>query len=123
LIILVAGFTGSKEGPGDLFIKLAEELVSKNFAVLRFNFRHISEDFKEFHKMTIKGEISDLKLIINEMAKKFSKIGIVGESLGGLISVLAYSEKVNCLVLWYPAVFLKETDLGRNFSQKKRKKN
>ena len=118
LIILVHGFTGTKDGPGSLFLRLAEKLVSQDFAVLRFNFRYTTEDFREFHKMTIRSEVSDLKVIIDEMSKKFGKIGIVGESMGGLISVLAYNEKIKCLVLWYPAVFQKETDLGRRFLSK-----
>lgn len=122
LVILVHGFTGTKEGSGGLFIKLAEELVSKNFAVLKFNFRYTAEDFKDFNKMTIRGEVSDLKLIINEMSKRFEKIGIIGESMGGLISISAYNEKIKCLVLWYPAVFPKGTDLGRRFLSKKAEK-
>jgi pimeloyl-ACP methyl ester carboxylesterase len=118
LIILVHGFTGTMDGPGNLFIKLAEELVLKNFSVLRFNFRYTSEDFSQFDKMTIGGEVSDLKLIIDEMSKRFFRIGLVGESMGGAISILAYNEKIKCLVLWYPAIFLKETDLGKRFLSK-----
>jgi len=126
LIVLVHGFTGTIDGPGGLFVRLAEELSSRNFAALRFNFRYTTEDFSQFHKMTIKGEVSDLKLIINEMSKRFSKIGLVGESMGGLICVLAYNEKINCLpvglVLWYPAVFQRETDLGKRFLSKEAEK-
>lgn len=113
LVILVHGFTGSRDGPDGLFIKLAQELVFKNFAVLRFNFRFTTNDFRKFHKMTIEGEISDLKLIINEMSKRYKKIGLVGESFGGTISILCYEETIKCLVLWYPVVFLRETDLGK----------
>jgi len=119
LIILVSGFTITKQGPADgLWLKLAPKLVSQDFAVLRFNFRYTTEDFREFHKMSIRGEAGDLKVIIDEMSKKFGKIGIVGESMGGLISVLSYNEKIKCLVLWYPAVFQKETDLGKRFLSK-----
>jgi len=118
LIILVHGFTGSRDGPGGLFIKLAEKLVFKNFAALRFNFRFTSEDFSEFHKMTIDGEVSDLKLIINGMSKKYDKIGLVGTSMGGTISILSYDERIKYLVLWFPAIFHRETDLGRRFLSK-----
>jgi dienelactone hydrolase len=111
LVILVHGFTGSRDGPDGIFIKLAEDLVSKSFAVLRFNFRFTTENWSEFHNMTISGEVSDLKLIINEMSKEYGKIGLVGESMGGTISVLSYDEKVKCLVLWYPGIFLNETEL------------
>jgi dienelactone hydrolase len=122
LIILVHGFTGTMDGPGGLFIKLAKELANKDFVVLRFNFRFTSEDFSQFHKMTIGGEVSDLKLIIDEMSKRFSRIGLLGESMGGSICILAYNEKVKCLVLWYPAIFPKETDLGKRFLSKEAEK-
>ncbi len=115
LIILVHGFTGSKEGPGDAFIKLAEELVSRNFAVLRFNFRFTTDDWSEFQKMTVEEEVSDLKLIINEMSKYYEKIGLVGESLGGAVVILSYNERIKCLVLWYPVIFKKETIQGKKF--------
>jgi len=55
--------------------------------------------------MAIKGEVSDLKLIINEMSKNYINIGLVGESMGALISILSYDERIKCLVLWYPGVF------------------
>ena len=115
LVILVHGFTGTRDGPGGIFIKLAEELVSKNFVVLRFNFRFTTDDWSEFHKMTIKGEVSDLKLIIGEMSENYKKIGLVGESLGRSICILSYNKRIKCLVLWYPGVFPREADLGRRF--------
>jgi dienelactone hydrolase len=118
VIILVHGFTGSRDGPGGLFSKLAKKLVSKNFAVLKFNFRFTTDDFSEFHKMTIKGEVSDLKLIINEISRKYKKISLLGESIGGTISILSCDERIKCLVLWYPSVFQKETDLGKRFFSK-----
>jgi len=117
-IILVHGFTGSRDGPGGLFVKLAEELVSNNFAVLRFNFRFTSDDWSGFHRMTIKGEVSDLRVIMDEMVKRYEKIGLVGESLGGVISLLSYDDRIKCLVLWYPSIFIRETDLGNRFLSK-----
>lgn len=123
LVILVSGFTITKDGPAKgLWHKLASELVLKNFAALRFNFRFVSDDFSQFHKITISGKVSDLKLIIDEMSKKFSKIGLVGESMGGLISVLAYDKRINCLVLWYPGVFREGTDLEKRFLSKEAEK-
>jgi len=119
LIILVSGCTITKDGPAKgLWLKLAPELVSNNFAVLRFNYRFTTDDLSEFHKMTIKGEVSDLKLIVDEMSKKYDKIGLLGESLGGTISILGYDERIKCLVLWYPGLFLKETYLGKRFLSK-----
>ena len=122
LVILVHGFTGAREGAKGVFVKLARKLASENFAVLRFHFRYITEDFKNFHKMTIKGEVSDLKLIIKEMSKGFNKIALLGESMGGAVSVLSYSEKIKCVVFWYPCIFLRETELGKILLSRKAEK-
>jgi len=104
LIITVHGFTGTM----DNFIPLAEKLSDNGFDTLRFNFRFTTKDWNLFQNMTINGEVSDLKKIISAMSKKYKKIGIVGESLGGAISILGCNDKVNVIVLWYPAVFLRE---------------
>jgi dienelactone hydrolase len=113
LILLVHGFTGNMNGPADLYKRLAYKLTENGFAVYRFNFRFTSDDFEEYHKMTITGEVDDLELLIKEFSKKYNKIGVVGESLGGSISILGYSSKVNCLVLFYPAIFYKENIANR----------
>jgi pimeloyl-ACP methyl ester carboxylesterase len=113
LIFLVHGFTGNMNGPADLYKRLAYRLTENGFAVYRFNFRFTSDSFEDYYKMTISGEVDDLKLLIKEFSKKYNKIGVVGESLGGSISILGYSSKVNCLVLFYPAIFFKENIANR----------
>jgi len=69
LVILVHGFTASRDGPGGIFIKLAEELASKDFAVIRFNFRFTTDDWAEFHNMTINGEKSR---VCKRLCKQFN---------------------------------------------------
>lgn len=113
LVLLVHGFTGNMNGPADLYKRLAHKLIENGFAVYRFNFRFTSENFENYHKMTIAGEVDDLKLMIREFSKKYEKIGIVGESLGGAISILSYSSKVKCLALFYPAIFFEENIRNR----------
>ncbi len=105
LVILVHGFPGSIKGPaGTSWIKLSKALARKKFDVYRFNFRFTSPRWNKFHKMTISGEVNDLKLILRKFAKQYKRIGLVGESLGGAISVSAYNKKMSCLVLWYPVI-------------------
>jgi len=118
IVILVPGLTGTKDGPGGVFIELAKKLTENGFAVLRFNFRYVNENFKQHEKMTISGEVSDLKLIIKKMRKKFKEIGLVGESMGGAVSILSYDKKISCLALWYPVIFFKETSLEKWLSSK-----
>lgn len=118
LILLVHGFTGSMNGPADLYKRLAYKLTEDGFAVYRFNFRFTSDSFEDYHKMTISDEVGDLKLLIKDFSKKYKKIGVVGESLGGSISILGYSSKIDCLVLFYPAIFFKENIANRWSSDK-----
>jgi esterase/lipase len=113
LVLLVHGFTGNLNGPSDLYKRLAYKLKENGFAIYRFNFRFTSDSFENYHKMTIAGEVDDLKLLIKEFSKKYDKIGVVGESLGRAISILSYSSKVKCLVLFYPAIFFKENVANR----------
>lgn len=113
LILLVHGFTGNMNGPENLYKRLAYKLTENGFAVYRFNFRFTSGNFEEYHKMTITGEVDDLERLIKEFSKKYNKIGVVGESLGGSIVILGYSSKINCLVLFYPAIFYKENIANR----------
>jgi len=112
-ILLVHGFTGNLNGPADLYKRLAYKLTENGFAVYRFNFRFTTDNFENYHKMTIVGEVDDLKFLIREFSKSYGKIGVVGESLGGAISILSYSSKINCLILYYPAIFFKENIANR----------
>lgn len=121
LVILVHGFTGDMDGPGGLFIPFANKLSKDGFDVFRFNFRFTTKDWSLFQNVTISGEVSDLKKIISVMSVKYKKIGILGESLGGIVSIMGYNNKVNVLVLWYPPGFLLETSLNRFSSIEKSK--
>ena len=98
IVIIVHGFTATKDGPGNSFVKLAKKLAENGFAALRFNFRYTNENFTEFEKMTISSEVSDLKLIIQEMGREFKKIGLVGESMEVLFLYYAIPKK---LIVWF----------------------
>lgn len=111
-IILAHGFTGDKdtEGDSDMFPLLAENLCKRGFHVLRIDFRGSGESDGKFEDMTISGEVSDLQRSIEFLKEKgFEKIGVVGGSLGGCVTLLAYAGNMDCMVLWYPAIFPQET--------------
>lgn len=108
-VILVHGFTGNKNGPENIFIKLANKLAENGIAALRFDFRGSGESEGKFVDMTITGEVDDLRKVIEFMKKSYGLLGIVGESLGGAVSILGYDIRIGCMVLWYPAVYLRET--------------
>lgn len=120
LIILVHGFTGTIEGPGKTsWKKLAKALTKENFDVFRFNFRFTSLGWKEFHRMSITSEVSDLRFILQKFSSKYRRIGVVAESMGGAISILAFEKRINCLVLWYPVIDFRGTTLRVTLSNLK----
>lgn len=98
-VIISHGFAANKDRAR--FIKLAENLSKNGFAVLRFDFGGCGES--EDREITVKNQVDDLKSAINYMRKNgYQNIGLLGESLGGLTSILAYDENIKALVLWAP---------------------
>lgn len=118
-VILVHGFTGNKNGPDNTFIKLAKRLVENGIAAFRFDFRGSGESEGKFVDMTITGEVSDLQKAIEFMAKSYDLLGLVGESLGGAVSLVGYDKRINCIVLWYPVVYLRETPSFKAMDRRK----
>lgn len=109
-IIMCHGFTGSKGNVHDKFYKAAKRFCENGFAVLRFDFRGSGESEGEFVNVTVSSEVSDLKAAISFMEKQgYGKIGVVGSSLGGAISIVAYNKKIKSMVLWNPVTNLRET--------------
>jgi hypothetical protein len=99
------GFTGNMHEYG-LFVNAAKKFCENGFTVLRFDFRGANESEGEFVDMTISGEVSDLKKAIDFMLKQNidkNKIGILGLSLGAVVSVLGWDDRIKSLILWSPA--------------------
>ena len=104
-IIMCHGFTGNMYEHG-LFVNTAKKLCKNGFTVLRFDFRGSNESEGKFRDMTISGEVSDLKKAIEFILKQKinkDKIGVLGLSLGAVVSVLGWDERIKALVLLSPA--------------------
>ncbi len=98
-VIISHGFTSNKDR--ERLIRLAEALSENSFAVLRFDFGGCGES--EDREITIQDQVDDLKCAINYMREnRYQDVGLLGESLGGLTSILAYDESINTIVLWAP---------------------
>jgi dienelactone hydrolase len=70
--------------------------------------------------MTISGEVSDLKKAIKFMKEKgMKKIGVLGASLGGCVTLLAYEKNMDCIILWFPVVFLTDIKATKFFIKHK----
>lgn len=110
VVAIYHGFTGNKMEPHFIFVKLSRALEKKGIASVRFDFAGSGESDGDFIDMTVSGEISDAKCIL-DYARSLDfvdkeRVGIVGLSLGGAIASSVAGtqrDKVKALVLWAPA--------------------
>ncbi|MDO8625049.1 MAG: alpha/beta fold hydrolase [Candidatus Diapherotrites archaeon] len=110
-ILISHGFTSNKDRAH--FVQLAEQLNKAGFSVLRFDFSGCGES--DAASITVAGEVDDLKSAMEWMRKKgHSTLGLYGSSLGGLVSLKAYSPDVKAIVLWAPVTDNKKpsTEIG-----------
>ena len=118
MVMLLHGFTGNKDE--SLFIKIADELLKKNIASIRFDFNGHGESEGEFQNMTVLNEIEDAKKVF-EYASSLDyveSVSVAGHSQGGVVTSMLAGElgksKVKCAVLMAPAAVLREDVIRGN---------
>lgn len=104
-----------KDRPG-LFSRIADALVKRGIAVVRFDFDGHGESDGDFEDMTVYSELLDASKIIKYVhGLDFAEdIYIVGHSLGGLVGGMIagyYREWVKKLVMLAPAATAKDDAL------------
>ena len=113
-IIMCHGIRSGKEEHGN-FTKLAEILNQNKIDNFRFDFRGHGENDSDFNSVTIDGEIKDLEATIDIISNRgYNNIILLGASFGGgIISLIDFKKYANIkgLILWYPCIVYKETDL------------
>lgn len=122
IIIIAHGFTSNKDR--ERLIKIAGTYAENGLAALRFDFGGSGESYET--EINIENQVDDLKSAIKFVkGKGYNKIGLQGESLGGLISLLvypAYNEEIKTMVLWAPVTKgkdkLKEVLIQERLSEK-----
>ena len=105
-VILAHGITVNKSENG-LHEILANELIKKNIASFRFDFRGHGESGGKQEDMTIEGELEDLRSTYELIAKSFKNISLLGASFGGGITTLFAATnkfKINSICLWNPVL-------------------
>lgn len=101
-VILLHGFGGDKDEQG-IFVNTAEALRKKCFTALRFDFAGSGESEGDFSEMSFTGETEDLMSAVKFIKNKgYRKIGLIGQSFGGAVSILGYSKDIKTMVLWNP---------------------
>jgi len=98
-IIMAHGSPSSKDQ--SRLVELAEEFNENDFSVLRFDFSGSGES--DGGDIIIGNQVEDLEAAMNYIKERgYTKLGLFGESLGGLISLMCYREDVKALGLWAP---------------------
>jgi len=107
-VLIVHGYGGNKCGKNRLYVRIANQLARAGIAVLRFDFRGSGDSDGEFHDMTLDTELSDFHCALNYLKNipcvDASRIGLLGRSLGGAVTVMGGFEAkgIRALVMWAP---------------------
>ena len=113
--IIAHGFTSNKDRPR--FKQIASALVSLGVAVFRFDFGGSGES--QVREITVSSQVDDLGAAIELMHKNgFKRVGLIGESLGGLVALLAYTPSlVYDLILIAPVTKARKALAEEKFQQ------
>jgi alpha/beta superfamily hydrolase len=112
-VIASHGLLSSKDS--EKYIALGERLSKEGMAMLRFDFRGIGESEGRLDDDSVSRRITDLGAAINFMLTRAGlgrRIGLVGSSLGGYVSLFkaAIDKEIRALAIWSTPFHL--DDLG-----------
>ena len=112
-VIASHGLLSSKDS--EKYMALGERLSQEGIAMLRFDFRGIGESEGRLEDDTVSRRITDLGAAIDFMLTRPGlgrRIGLVGSSLGGYVSLFkaAMDKEIRALVIWATPFHL--DDLG-----------
>ena len=116
IIIISHGSASNKDR--ERIVRLSSEYEKNGISVLRFDFGGSGDSYES--NITIHGQVDDLKSAI-KFAKSvgYSRIGLHGESLGGLVSILSYNPDIEAMVLLAPVTSNKIPNLLNNDTSRK----
>ncbi len=105
VVLMLHGFASKRDEVGNFYLNLAKELEQIGIASLRVDFIGSGESEGKFENTTVTGQVDDAKAALNYLKNckkyKFSKFGVLGFSLGGIVAAsLVGTEKVDSLALW-----------------------
>jgi dipeptidyl aminopeptidase/acylaminoacyl peptidase len=112
-VIASHGLLSSKDS--EKYIALGEQISREGMAMLRFDFRGIGESEGSEEDNTISKKVADLIAGINFIRSHLSlgnRIGLMGSSLGGFLSLIKASgdKEIKAVVTWAAPIHL--DDLG-----------
>lgn len=107
VIIFVHGLTGNKNE--HQFYNAAKYFNDLGFAAFRFDLYSDKENGRKLEDCAISTHSEDLNQVISYFKNKFSRLFLVGHSLGGPTILGADLKGIEKIVLWDPAVNLPKT--------------
>lgn len=108
-IMLHGGPGGDKDGPGGLYVDLAELLAGEGIASLRFDFMGAGESSGRYRDMTMAGQVEDLAAVAADAQRQLAptSLALIGESYGATIAALSLdTADYDCLAMLWPAIWL-----------------
>jgi len=107
-VIFAHGLGGNKNN----FKKLPEIFCQHGISTFRFDFIGHGESEGNISDMSVFREVEDLNAAVDFVKNEgYEKIGVIGHSLGGMVSVLTQNKDVSCITLLNPVIFGRETFL------------
>lgn len=98
-VIIAHGFTSNKDR--ERHIKLANALEEEGITAFRIDFGGCGES--DDREITVADQVDDLKSAVSFLKSRgFERIGVLGESLGGLTALEAFDDNIKAMVLWAP---------------------
>lgn len=114
LAVICHGFTSNKDTP--LIRAIADSLLDKGIASIRFDFNGHGKSEGRFEDMTVPNEIEDAKCVIAYALQLpwVSEVSLVGHSQGGVVASMTAGELqggIHSLALCAPAAALRDDAL------------
>lgn len=115
LVVMHHGFAGSRQEGGG-FERIAEALAKEGIASIRFDFSGCGDSKEPYTEYNFTNNKSDSKACLNYALENENidkdKIGILGYSMGGRISILLTQEEnpYKAMALLAPAAFTRDTE-------------
>jgi alpha-beta hydrolase superfamily lysophospholipase len=102
-VIASHGLLSSKNS--EKYIALGERFSQEGFSMLRFDFRGIGESEGKIEDDTVSRRIADLGSAVDFIKSRYdlgSRIGLLGSSLGGYVSLIKASmeKEIRAVVIW-----------------------
>lgn len=107
-LLLHGGPGGAKEGPSDLYVRLANAIAHVGIASARFDFLGEGESGGDYAMTSADQQVSQCKTINRWLRSTgYEHVALVGESFGATAALGAYEAMdVEALVLLWPAIWL-----------------